>query len=132
MTKLRYLWLLALIMLLAAGGNDTSKIAYEDLPATGDAQRGAELFTSQIDLAPPCSGCHLLDGTQSGSPDLTSYAAVAGERVEGESAREYTFWAITEPGRFIVDGFGNAMYNQYDEKMTPQDIADLIEYLLSS
>ena len=126
-----FLWLIPALLLVACG-NDASKIAYQDLPAEGDAQRGAELFTSQVDLAPPCSGCHLPDGSQSGSPALTDYASVAGERVEGESAREYTFWAITEPGRFIVDGFGNAMYNQYDEKMSPQDIADLIAYLLDS
>jgi hypothetical protein len=55
---------------------------------------------------------------------------VAGERVEGESAREYTFYAIAEPGRYIVEGYGNAMYNRYDENLSPQEIADLIAYLL--
>jgi hypothetical protein len=67
----------------------------------------------------------------SASPDLAGFADRAGEQVEGQDAREYAFYSITEPGRYVVEDFGNVMYDQYDEKLTPQQIADLIAYLLT-
>lgn len=119
-----------LLMLAACSQNKPSAIAYEALPSQGDPARGAEIFNLPINGAPQCSACHIPGLTTGASPDLTGFSAVAGERVPGESAREYTFYAITEPGRFITPGYGNAMYNQYDTKLSPQDIADLIAYLL--
>jgi mono/diheme cytochrome c family protein len=120
--------LLVLLVVAACNPKTESAIDYEDLPAAGDAARGAELFTQAINSAPPCSGCHMPGA--SASPELMGFGAVAGTRVEGQDAREYTFYAIVEPARFIVDGYGNAMYNQYSEKLSEQDIADLIAYLL--
>lgn len=119
-----------LLMLAACSQNTASVIGYEAIPAQGDPVRGAEIFNLPINGAPQCSACHIPGLTTGASPDLTGFSAIAGERVPGESAREYTFYAITEPGRFVTPGYGNAMYNQYDEKLAPQDIADLIAYLL--
>lgn len=121
---------LLLILLLVAGcnANPASSIPYVDIPADGDAAYGEQLFNQQNGIAPACSSCH--NANANAVPDLTGYGAIAGTRVEGESAREYTFYAIAEPGRFVVEGYGNAMYNKYDEALSPQDIADLIAYLL--
>jgi mono/diheme cytochrome c family protein len=127
---MRYLSLslLLLFALSACNANPPSTIAFDALPETGDAARGADLFNQPIDRAPPCSACHI-EGNAA-SPDLSGFGERAASRVAGESAREYAFYSITEPGRFIVEGFGNAMYNTYDEKLSAQDIADLIAYLL--
>lgn len=114
---------------VGCGNNPPSVIPYEDIPAEGDPVRGEQLFHEQIGIAPTCESCH--NENSNASPDLTGYSEVAGTRVEDESAHEYTFYAIAEPGRFIVEGYGNAMYNQYDDNYEPQDIADLIAYLLS-
>lgn len=95
----------------------------------GDAARGEQLFSQTIEGAPPCAACHI-PGSPA-SPDLTGYGAIAGERVPGESAHEYTYYSITEPGRFIVPGYGSAMYDRYGERLTQQQIADLIAYMLT-
>lgn len=124
--------IVAMMLMLAVAAcspNPPSTIAYDALPAEGDIARGQQLFNLLPNQAPPCWACH--NETATASPDLTGYSDLAATRVEGESAREHTFYSITEPGRFLVEGYGNAMYNQYDEKLTPQDIADLIAYLLS-
>ena len=117
------------LILSACNANPPSIISYDALPATGDIERGAALFSQQINLAPPCFACH--NETAAASPALAGFGERAGTRVEGQDAREYAFYSIVEPGRFIVEGFGNAMYNQYDENLSPQEIADLIAYLLS-
>jgi len=129
MKKLLFISVIALVTLVACDNNPASVIDYEELPPSGDVARGEALYDQSVDLAPSCSGCHLEE--DGASPSLNGYSAVAGERVEDQDAHEYTFYAIVEPGRHIVEGYGNAMYNQYDEKMTPQQIADLIAYLLS-
>ncbi len=115
-------------VLTACGANPPSAIPFEDLPAQGDPTRGEALYTAQVGVMPACNSCHV-EGAR-GAPTLLDYnAEVAAQRVDGEDAREYTFYAIAEPGRFIVEGYGNAMYNKYDDNLAPQDIADLIAYL---
>jgi len=99
--------------------------------APGDATRGAELFTLAVNGAPACATCHTLDGTALVGPSLQGYAAVAPTRIEGMSAEEYTRSSITRPASFIVSGFGNTMYNQFEKSLTPQDISDLVAYLLT-
>jgi mono/diheme cytochrome c family protein len=122
---------LALVM-LAACGDDTSKIAFSELPPqeSWDAERGEEIYHKDYKGTPACSSCHLMDD-ESGSPEMANYAFRADKRVEGMSAVEYTFYSIVEPGRHLVPDYGNAMYNGYDNKLTPQEIGDLIAYLLT-
>ena len=117
------------LLVAACGGSAESVIPYADVPQTGDAVRGEQLYNTSVNNTPACNSCHIAG--QTGSPDLTGYSEVADSRVPGESAHEYTFWAIAEPGRHVLEGYGNAMYNQYDNKLTPQDIADLIAYMLT-
>ena len=122
--------LLLPLALLLTGCRDTRTVMpFSSVPETGDPVRGQELFNTSISLMPTCESCH--NDSATASPTLNGYAEVAGSRVEGQNAREYTFYAIAEPAQFIVEGYGNAMYDQYDEKLTPQDMADLIAYLLT-
>lgn len=119
-------FIIGLIFLLLLAGCETnppSEIAYNTLPETGDSVNGELLFTAQ-----GCIACHMQGAT--GAPELANFADRAGSTVEGESAREYTFYAIVEPARHIAEGYGNAMPNTYDSSMTAQELADLIAYLL--
>jgi mono/diheme cytochrome c family protein len=121
--------MLVLPILAACNPNPPSVIDYDDLPPEGDAARGEQIFNEQINAQPACSSCHA--DNNNASPDLTGFGERAEDRVAEQESREYAFYSIVEPGRYIVDDFGNAMPNQYDDKLTPQDIADLIAYLLS-
>jgi mono/diheme cytochrome c family protein len=128
MPFLRIVLLVLVVMLISACANAETVIPYEDVPQEGDPVRGEDLFNTSVGVMPACSSCHV-EGA-AGAPLLDDYASVAGTRVEGQSAHEYTFYAIAEPGQYIVEGYGNAMYNRYDDNLTPQDIADMIAYLL--
>ena len=119
---------LMLLMLAACDNEPESVIAYADLPATGDAARGETLYHQLSN--PLCSSCHVDD--IAAAPALDTYTVeLAESRVADMDAREYTFYSIVEPWRFIPDNYGDAMPNRYDDELSPQDIADLIEYMLS-
>jgi mono/diheme cytochrome c family protein len=119
------LWM---IMALTACGPKPPAITYDQLPVEGNAESGEALFKLMSSEFPPCTGCHIAGAT--GSPPLEEgFGQITATRVEGQSAREYIFYSLVDPARHIVEGYGNAMYDQYDDKMTPQQIADLIAYL---
>lgn len=125
--------LLVLVMLFISACSPSSStettLTFEELPI-GDATRGAELYTQSINRAPTCISCHVLEGSNRATPTLIGYRDIAGERVEGMSAEEYTFWSIVDVGRHITPGYANVMYNNYGDRLDPQDIADLIAYIL--
>lgn len=121
---------IGMMALLILAGCTTSSAELADLPE-GNAERGAELFTQSINGAPACSTCHTLDGTVLVGPTLQGYGETAETRVSDLSAQEYTHVSIVQPAAYLVSGFGNSMYNQYAQRLTPQEIADLIAYLLT-
>jgi mono/diheme cytochrome c family protein len=129
MTRILILIAIVLMLMTACNANPPTVLSLDDIPAEGDAARGEVLFMTGKDLAPACAGCH--QPNSPASPDLAGFGERAATQVEGESAHEYAFYSIAEPGRFIVPGYGNAMYNQYDEALTAQEIADLIAYILT-
>ena len=122
---------LAALVAVALGGCAPKDLPYalDDLPA-GDAGRGAALFTQTIGGTPACSACHSADGSSSSGPPLDGYGQAAGTRVKGQSAEEYSFYSILRPARHLVRGYSNVMYSQYADKLSQQDVADLIAYML--
>ena len=122
--------LTGLLLVLAACSRGDVDYSYQDLPP-GDAVRGAELFTQSTNGAPACSGCHTVDGGERAGPTLQNYADVAGERVKGQGPEEYTFYALLQPAKHLVQGYSNVMPSNYEEKLSKQDTADLIAYMLS-
>jgi mono/diheme cytochrome c family protein len=131
-TRMKFLILCftILVVLTAACSPAAPAGGFASLPA-GDAPRGAQLFTEQVNGAPACSTCHTLDGSALVGPSLQGYAAVAGTRVENQSPQEYTCVSIVQPAAHIVSGFGNVMYAQYGRQLSPQQLSDLIAYLLT-
>lgn len=121
--------ILLFVFLLAACSPASS--TDDTLPA-GDADRGARLFQEAIDGAPACITCHTVDTSPSQvGPVLSGYGAIAGDRVEGQSAEAYTRISIERPAAHIVPGFSNTMFAQYSRYLSDQQLADLIAYLLS-
>lgn len=100
----------------------------------GDVARGEVLFKTGTNEAPACSTCHQ---TEAGSgrfvlgPNLSGVAERAGERVEDLEATEYLHRSIVHPAEYVVAGFRNFMYAQYGERLSPQEVADLVAYLMT-
>jgi mono/diheme cytochrome c family protein len=130
---MRFLLILLTLFVLAACSSEPSdeevEVGFAALPQ-GNAERGAAVYTL-VDDFPPCTSCHALEGRSVNGPALAGYSAVAGTRVQGQSAEEYTYIAIVQPGDHIVEGYPNIMPTVYQERLTPQEMADLIAYLLT-
>lgn len=126
---------LSLILMLAAcapaPSEEISPAGFDSLPV-GNPARGAELFDERIGGQPTCTSCHSLDGSRNVGPTVQGYGQVAGQRVSGQSAEEYTYESIISPWAHIVPSYGNAMPARYSQVLTPQDTADLIAFMLSN
>jgi uncharacterized membrane protein/mono/diheme cytochrome c family protein len=118
------------VLFLAACSSKGTGYQYSDLPP-GDAAHGEELFSQSVNGALACSNCHTTTGGQGAGPSLQDFATVAGSRVNGQSAEEYTFYSILRPSKHLVTGFSNLMPGNYEEKLSKQDTADLISYVLT-
>jgi mono/diheme cytochrome c family protein len=114
-------------MILAGCASQTPTSA--TLPK-GDADNGKVLFAESVNGAPSCTTCHTLDGSVVVGPSLQGYAQRAATRTD-LSAEAYTLQSITQPAVHIVEGFPNAMFGQYGQKLSAQQQADLIAYLLT-
>lgn len=128
---------LALVLLgalLSAGCSaDAPRIPFDSLDfALADAGSGEKLFNQSNKEAPACAACHSISGESSGiGNSLAGIAAVAAERVAGQSAEEYLYWSILRPGQRLAAGYANIMYADYEDSLEAADIADLIAYLLT-
>lgn len=133
---------LLLFALLALAGCETNWItivaslnpdnAAPQTASQGDAVRGADIYAHGINEAPPCMTCHALAaGGYSLGPVMGGISERAGTRVEGLTAEAYLHQSIVDPAAHLVGGFRNIMYPQYGEKLTEQDITDLIAYLMT-
>ncbi len=121
------------VLLLAACSVEPPRISFDRLDFDlADAGSGEKLYNQSNNEAPACSACHAIDGASSGiGNSLAGLAAVAAERVAGQSAREYLYWSILRPGRHLVAGYSNLMYADYEDSLEAADLADLIAYLLT-
>lgn len=97
-------------------------------PESAD-QTGRALF---VDLG--CSACHSLQNagaTGIVGPALDGIGQAAAGRVADLDAEEYLRQSLLEPDAHIVDGFtGNLMPNDYDERLSEEQISTLVDYLL--
>lgn len=113
-------------VLLLAGGTTAPSIS-------GNAERGAQLFTQGQEDTPPCSTCHHTVTGQYGfsiGPNLAGVVERAGTRVVGMTAVEYLRQIVVEPHRYVVSGYRDIMYPDYRTHLAEQNIEGLIAYLL--
>lgn len=117
-------------LFILAACNTSPDIDAASLPE-GDVERGDSLFHQSINGTPACVSCHYIDTETLVGPGLEGIAEHAVSRVEGVSAEEYIVDSIVHPANYIVNGFGNLMYAGYSSKLSEQEIADLLAYLLT-
>jgi mono/diheme cytochrome c family protein len=100
------------------------------LPA-GDATRGNALFNGSAPLADgQQAGCQACHGTGTG-PDLAGVGTRAATRKPGLSADQYLHESIMQPSALVVDGFADIMPKNFGQRMSAQNLADIIAYLLT-
>lgn len=120
-------WTIRMRPVGAASGasNDATPVAVESLPA-GDATNGEALFNSE-----GCFACHALQpGEQGVGPSLAGVARRAAGH--DDSAEAYLIESIVTPGAFVVDGYQDGLMPKgYGSRLTPQQLADLIAFLMS-
>jgi cytochrome c551/c552 len=85
-----------------------------------------------IALANGCVGCHSTDPNQTMTgPTWFQVGDRAAGRVPGESPAFYLHQSIVEPNVYIVPNYQpNLMPDNFDERLSTQDLADLIAFLL--
>ncbi|HYO72089.1 MAG TPA: c-type cytochrome [Archangium sp.] len=108
----------------------------EELPP-GNASAGSALFHGRL----ACTSCHGNpagpDGRRIG-PALANFSRVGASRVVGMSAAQYAYESLLNPGAFIApecSGQGPCAQTStmplYGETLSPQEMADLISYLVN-
>ncbi len=93
--------------------------------AGADAATGARLIAET-----DCASCHLI-GEGRTAPLFDGLASVAGGRRPPLSAEQYLYEAIVFPGAHLLDGYANAMPNDYDQRFSLADIGHMIAHLLT-
>ncbi len=143
MKRLLFVLLVVALVLAACGGGGEKEAASEEQAAavTGDPARGEALFKqATIGGAPGCSSCHSLEpGKKLVGPSLAGVATMAEEIVKSsdykgkaKTAEEYLRESIVDPNAYVVEGFPpNVMYQNYGKDLTPQQIADLVAFLMT-
>lgn len=108
--------------------------------------RGLELFQNGTgeEGVPTCASCHHIDKDEAFTgPSLIGVARKAARRVPGQVVDVYLRNSIINPNAFIVPnekdpmgvdhiysaGGQSLMYQQFTQKLTPQQIDDLVAYL---
>jgi cytochrome c553 len=106
--------------------------------AAGDPANGKKLFDGEVTLAdaraPACITCHAVEpGMDTGSgQSLSNIGNRAGTAVAGQPAEEYLRTAIADPDAFLAGGYQEGiMYRGYAQALTPQQINDLVAYMLT-
>lgn len=101
----------------------------------GDAARGDMIFHQGLPPAPACINCHNPNVTGKNGfalgPGLKEISTNAATRIEGLTAEAYIEQSIRHPGAYIVGGFRDIMYPNFDTDYSDQDIADLVAYLMT-
>jgi cytochrome c len=105
---------------------------------TGDLASGQKLFSGELPLAdasaPTCVTCHAVspDAPESIGPNLSNIGNRAATRVPGQSAQDYLRSSIVDPDAYLANNFQEGiMYREYRRALTPQQLDDLVAYLLT-
>jgi mono/diheme cytochrome c family protein len=140
--RLALLGLLALLALLAAGcgktvpgggrgvTTPTPEAVVGTVPSSGPAGNAAAGKT--IYAAQGCGACHTFPpagSTGKVGPNLVRLPADAKKANQG-TLEQYTKSSIVAPGSYIVPGYPNAMPPTYGQKLSQQQVADLVAFLV--
>lgn len=112
-------------------GKDVARILKTLDTVTGDPINGQVLYNGDLG----CAGCHLGDAPIAPLVEGT-YTRIEEERLKdpllaGYTPEHYLVESIIDPAHYVVPGFQNVMLNNFGDRLTLQDLADLIAFLES-
>ena len=129
-------WLGVIVMLMAAlvlgacGGGSAS--------SGPNPEHGKQLYNSKTlgtKSAEGCVSCHAYDetkGDDSKAPFTKGTGTRAATRVPGLTAEEYIRESIMTPDAYVVEKYkAGDMYQNWAKELSPQEIDDLVAYLLT-
>ncbi len=129
--KTLFFALTALVLILAlsacGGGSGASS-------EVGDVNAGKTLFAQPlIGAQPGCATCHSLNADEViVGPSIAGIGTRAESRVSGQSAEEYLRSSILHPDEYVVEGFQpGVMVQVWEEELTPEQVDNLVAYLLT-
>jgi cytochrome c551/c552 len=96
------------------------------LLADADPVRGEALLTTY-----GCVACHR-EGVEDGvAPSFVGIADRAAERRPPLPASAYLYQSISNPSAYMVEGYANLMPQNFEERMSDEEMGDIIAFLLS-
>jgi hypothetical protein len=112
-------------------GKDVARILKTLDTVSSDPINGQVLYNGDLG----CAGCHLSD-TPIAPPTEGTYTRIEEERLKdpllaGYTPEQYLVESIVDPAHYIVPNFKNVMINNFGDRLTLQDLADLIAFLES-
>ncbi len=112
-------------------GNDINRILNTLDTVYGDPINGQLLYNGDLG----CAGCHEAE-VPLGPPTEGTYTRTDEERLQDPALAEYTVQhylveSIIDPAAYIVPDFNNVMVSNFGERLTLQELADLVAYLES-
>jgi cytochrome c oxidase cbb3-type subunit 2 len=95
----------------------------------GNVDNGKNLFAKQA-----CSACHVIEAGKPATvgPNLSNIGNRAAARKPGYAAEQYIWESILNPNAYVAPGFNaGVMPQDFRQKLSDQDLKDLIAYLLT-
>jgi cytochrome c551/c552 len=105
---------------------DTYMERVNGLLAIGDATRGDAVLQQYN-----CVACHRAGAANNVAPSFVGIAEAATTRRPPLTAAAYLYESITQPMAHVVEGYAPAMPANYNTRITDQELADMLAYLLS-
>ena len=115
-------------------------MACSEAAPSGDPERGKQIYNAPVKAErgelQPCSKCHPIGTGEKPAAgigiNLGDIGNRAGNIVNGQSAADYLFTSIVDTDAYLAGGFQDGlMSREYKRLLTPQQIEDLVAYMLT-
>lgn len=84
----------------------------------------------QLVLAFDCAACHIAGAANGIAPPFEGMSSRAALQRPPLSAEAYIYESIMHPAAFVVEGFPGAMPLNYPDRLSDEQLGDIIAYLL--
>lgn len=113
-------------------GTDVERILNTLATLYGDPLAGQVLYDGEL----ACASCHIISGGEVAPPTEGTFTRIEETRLAdpalgGYTPEQYLVESIVNPSHYVVPGYQNVMPNNFGERLTAQELADLVAYLLS-